>query len=128
MPKRQQVSCMQVLARLNAIADDSGDEEGECGREVTYQNTSTSPDQGQSLGEIALSDDSDSDTDTDTDTVERIDPVPRQFTSSSNTSSDTTSDVPVAPLNLAEIQLLAKDGTKWKLTNFSSESRGRAEA
>ena len=39
---------MQVLARLNATAeDDSGDEEGECGREVSDQDTSTSLDQGQ---------------------------------------------------------------------------------
>ena len=68
--------------------------------------------EGQSLDEITLSDDSDSDTNTDTDTLERIDPAPRQFTSSSNTTSDTSSDVPVAPSNLAEIKLLAKDGTK----------------
>ena len=78
MPKRQQVSCMQVPARLNAIAeDDFGDEEGKCGREVSDQDTSTSPDQGQSLDENALSDDADSDTDTNTDTLQRIDPAPR---------------------------------------------------
>ena len=54
MPKRQQVSCMQVPARLNAIAeDDLGDEEGKCGHEVSDQDTSTSPDQGQSLDENA---------------------------------------------------------------------------
>ena len=111
MPKLR-ISCMQVLARLNAIADVSGNEEGECGCEISDQDTSTSPDQDQSLDEIALSDDSDSDTNTDTDTLERIDPAPRQFTSSSNTTSYTTCDVPVAPSNLAEIQLLAKDGTK----------------
>ena len=115
---------MQVLARLNATADDSGDEKVKRGREVSYQDTSTSSDQGQSLDENALSNDADS----DTDTLERIDPAPRKFTSSSNTTSDTACDVLVAPSNLAKIQLLAKDGTKWELTNLSSESRGRAEA
>ena len=104
---------MQVLARLNVVAeDDSGDEEGECGRKAFDQDTSrpTSPDQGQSLDENALSDDSNS----DINSLERIDSAPRQFTSSSNSTSDTTSDVPVAPSNLAEIQLLAKDGAKWE--------------
>ena len=37
-------------------------------------------------------------------------------------------DVSVAPSNPAKILLLAKDGTKWELTNFSPKSRGRAEA
>ena len=103
MSKRQRVSCVQVLTRLNATADDSGDEEGECGREVSDQDTSTSPDQGQSLDENALSDDSDSDTATDTDTVEHIDSAPRQFASSNNISADTTTDKPVAPSNSAEV-------------------------
>ena len=40
---------------------------------------------------------------------------------------DTTSDVPVAPSNLAKIQLFTKDGTKWEFTNFSSEFNGRAQ-
>ena len=83
MPKRQLVSCrpMQVLARLNAIAeDDSGDEEDECGPEISDQDTSTTLDQGQSLDENALSDVSDSDTDTDA--LEHIDFPPRQFASS----------------------------------------------
>ena len=35
---------MRILARVNAIAeDDSGNEKGECGREVSDQDTSTSP-------------------------------------------------------------------------------------
>ena len=97
---------------MNAVADDSGNKEGECGRKVSDQDTSTSPDQGQPVDEIALIDDSDSDTNTDNDTLECIDPAPRQFSSSSNTTSNTTGDVLVAPSNLAEIQSLAKDGTK----------------
>ena len=56
---------MISLVRVNAIAeDDSGNEEGECGRKVSDQDTSTNPDQGQSLDENVLSDNSDSDTDT----------------------------------------------------------------
>ena len=56
---------------MNAIAeDDSGDEEGECGREVSNQDTSTSANQSQSLDENTLFENSDSDTDTDSDALD----------------------------------------------------------
>ena len=101
--------------------DDSRDEEGECGREVSDQDTNISSDQGQSLDENASSDDSDSDT------LEHTDSAKCQFAGSNNISADTTSHTPVAPSNPAAIQLLAKNRTKWELTNFLSESRGRAQ-
>ena len=56
MPKRQRVSCMQVLTQLNAIAeDDLGVKEiGECCHEsYDIDQCTTSPDQVQSSDENA---------------------------------------------------------------------------
>ena len=73
-----------------------------------------------------------SDSETDIDSLEQTDSAPCQLVSSGSGSNDTSTAPEVqgdglVP-NTSAIGFVAKDGTKWKYIEFSSESRGKLQA
>ena len=131
MTRPERVSSIQALVWLNAIAeDDSGDEsEGEKVCEGLDQGSANS-EQVRPTWEVISSDGSDSEIDIND--LEQIDSASCQLVGFGNSSNDTSTSAQAQGNefypNTSEIELVARDGTKWEYIEFSSESRSRLQA
>ena len=124
MPRPEQVSNIQALAWLNAIADDDSGDESE-GKNVCegLDQGSANSDQVRITWEVISSHGSDSDTDNDD--LEQTDSASCQLAALAVAAMIQVDEL--TP-NALEIGLVAKDRTKSEHINFSSESRGRLQA
>ena len=133
MRRPERFSNIQALAWLNAIAEDDSENESE-GENICkdLDKGLANSEQAQPTWEVISSDGSDSETDIDS--LEQTDSASCQLVSSGSGSNDTStaaeaqSDLQQKRRFTLEIGLVAKDGTKWKYIEFSSEPRGKLQA
>ena len=130
MPRPEQVSGIQALAWLNAIAEDnSGDKsEGENVCKGLDQGSANSDQVRPTWEVISLAE---SNSETDMNDLEQTGSESCQLVSSGTGSNDTSIAAQAQgdglTLNTLKIGLVAKSGTKWEYINFFSESQGRLQ-
>ena len=126
----ERVSSIQALAWLNAIAEDGlgNESEGENVYEGLNQGLVNS-EQVRPTWEVISSDGLDSETDIDD--LQQTDSALCQLISSGSGSNDTSTSAQAQgdgfTPNTSEIELVARDGTKWEYIELSSEFRGRLQ-